>query len=224
MPYWFAASKSVRWDGGNEFVKPWKTCLSCHHDYQNELAVDIATEFLLFVRGKYPHDEGKQLESLYLKLCALDSMIELQPVQKREAGVTANVLLSLVDRMKREVSPLSKRYSQFQANTLGVHGRIALNEGSEESARRAVVHFENQIEVYKAIGDAHGIAIAKSNVAYARSQYEGGKTEEALNTSQELYKSGIARLGDEHYYTIDAGIIYALNFKKLTAGRRQGNF
>ena len=81
----FAASKSVRWDGGNEFVKPWKTCLSCHHDYQNELAVDIATEFLLFVRGKYPHDEGKQLESLYLKLCALDSMIErLQPMQKIE--------------------------------------------------------------------------------------------------------------------------------------------
>ena len=84
-------------------------------------------------------------------------MIELQPVQKREAGVTANVLLSLVDRMKREVSPLSKRYSQFEANTLGVHGRIALKEErTEESARRAVVHFEKQLEVYKAIGDDEG--------------------------------------------------------------------
>jgi hypothetical protein len=210
----FAASKSVRWDGGNEFVKPWKTCLSCHHDYQNELAVDIATEFLSFVRGKYPHDEGKQLESLYLKLCALDYMIELQPVQKREAGVTANELLSLVDRMKRDASPLPRRYSQFEANTLGVHGRIALDEGSEESARRAVVHFENQLEVYKAIGDAHGIAIAKSNVAYAKSKYKGGTNGELMKATREFYELRVAEFGDEHYYTIDAGIIYALRLQE----------
>ena len=34
-------------------------------------------------------------------LIPFDSMlVKLQPVQKREAGVTANVLISLIDRMK----------------------------------------------------------------------------------------------------------------------------
>jgi hypothetical protein len=62
----------------------------------------------------------------------------LQPVQKRELGVTANVLLSLVDRIMKEISPpLPRRYSQMKAEAYNVNGRIALDEGSEESARRA---------------------------------------------------------------------------------------
>jgi len=54
-----------------------------------------------------------KVEALHLKLCALDSMFDvLQPVQKRELGVTANVLLSLIDRIMKEISPpLPRRYS-----------------------------------------------------------------------------------------------------------------
>ena len=46
--------------------------------------------------------------------------------------VTANVLLSLIDRMKGDASPLSIRYSDFESYAYGVHmvhGRIALEEG-----------------------------------------------------------------------------------------------
>jgi hypothetical protein len=92
----------------------------------------------------------------------------LQPVQKTEAGVTANVLLSFIDRM-REVSPLPERYSQFEAEAYHTHGHIALAEGTEESARRAVTHFENQLEVNEAIGDTVRIATAKINIAVAKS-------------------------------------------------------
>jgi hypothetical protein len=96
-----------------------------------------------------------QVEALHLKLCALLKMFErLQPVHKREAGVTANVLLSLIDRIKGDVSSLSRRYSKFQADAYNIHGRIALDEGTVESARRAVAHFEHQLEVNEAIGDA----------------------------------------------------------------------
>jgi hypothetical protein len=63
----------------------------------------------------------------------------LQPVQKKEAGVTANVLISLIDRMKND-TPLTKCYSEFEAFAYSILGRIALNEGTEESARRAVAH------------------------------------------------------------------------------------
>jgi hypothetical protein len=66
-----------------------------------------------------------QVESLYLKLRVLNSMFErLQPVQKREAGVTANVLLSLIDRMKND-APLTRRYSQFESTAYYTHGGIA---------------------------------------------------------------------------------------------------
>ena len=166
-------SKQARVDM-NEFINPWIACPSCHQYYQNELAINIASKFVSFVRRQYPHDTPLQVEALDVKLYAFDSMFgRLQPVQKKEVGVTANVLLSLIDRMKID-APLPRRYSQFEADAYNVHGRIALDEGTEESARRAVVHFEKYLEVCKAIGDTDGIAAAKGNRAIAKSKYEGG--------------------------------------------------
>lgn len=55
----------------------------------------------------------------------------LEIVEKREAGVTANVLLSLIDQMKNE-APLPSRYSDFQAFAYNTLGCIALVEGTEE--------------------------------------------------------------------------------------------
>ena len=75
--------------------------------------------------------------------------------------------------MKNE-SPLPRRYSQMEADTHNAHGRIALIEGTEESARRALTHFENALEVHETIGDVEGIATAKANIAIAKSKYEGG--------------------------------------------------
>jgi hypothetical protein len=160
------------------------------------------------------------VEALYLKLFALMKMIKrLTAMQKREAGVTANVLLSLIDRMKNEVSPLPMRYSGFEADAYNVHGCIALAEGTEESARRAVVHFENQLKVFEAIGYTDGIVTAKSNIAIAKSKYEvGNNNEELLNASRKLYELRIAKLGEESEYTIEVGRIYAIDLRKANRG------
>jgi hypothetical protein len=217
----YAETKSMQArDDMHEFVKPWETCPGCHQDYQNEFAVDIATEFVSFVRRQYSDDTQRQVEALGIKLYALDSMFKrLHPVQKREAGVTANVLLSLIDRMKGDASPLTMRYSQMEAYAYHTHGRIALKEGTKESARRAVTHFENQLEVYNAIGDADGIAAAKSNIAVARSKYEGGtNNEEVLKASQELCELRIAEYGEENEYTIKSGKIYARRLQNANRG------
>jgi hypothetical protein len=219
----FAATKSKGWDGRlmKDFREPWITCPSCHQYYQNELAVDIANKFVSFVRGQYPRDTQKQVESLDVKLCAFDSMFKrLQPVQKRELGVTANVMLSLIDRMKGDVSSLPMRYSQMEADAYTTHGQIALAEGTKESARRAVTHFEKSLQVFEAIGAANGIACVKDSIAVAKSMYKGGNNnEEVLKASQELYELRIAELGEEHYYTIDAGKTYAQRLQK--ANRRE---
>jgi hypothetical protein len=140
------------------------------------------------------------VEALYMKHFDLMGMLDrLQPVQKTEAGVTANVMLSFIDRMKGGVSPLPRRYSEFEADAYNVHGRIALNEGSEESARRAVVHFEKCLEVSKVIDDADGIAHAKRSIAVAKSKYEGGNRNEEVKS-------------------------LPLNYRKPTVGWRRGHY
>jgi hypothetical protein len=165
----YAATKSKQVNEMNEFVNPWRDCPSCHQEYQNELAVDIMNNFVSFVRRQYPDDTKRQVESIHLKLRALMDMLDrLQPVQKREAGVTANVMISLIDRMKGDASPLPIRYSLIESTAYNTHGQIALNEGTEEGARRAVVHFEKSLQVFEAIGFLDGIATAKSNIALAK--------------------------------------------------------
>jgi hypothetical protein len=217
----YAAAKSKQAIEMNKFVNPWKVCPSCHQNYQNEFRIDIASKFVSFVRKQYPRDTRRQVESLYVKLRALDSMLyRLQPVQKREAGVTANVLLSLIGRMRAERSPLPLRYSQFEADAYNTHGRIALDEGTEESAKRAVVHFEKFLKVCKAIGNDEGIATAKNNIAIAKSKYEGGNNnEEVMKASQELYEMRVAELGKEDAVTIRAGRNYAIHLQN--ANRRE---
>jgi hypothetical protein len=158
----------------NEFIMPWRVCPGCHQYYQNEHAIDIANRFVSFVRRQYPDNTQSQVEALDVKLRALNSMFgRLQPRQKRELGVTANVLLSLIDRMKGDAS-LTRRYSHCEADAYHTHGYIALAEGTEESARRAVVHFEDELQVCKAIGDDEGIATAKISIATTKSKYDDG--------------------------------------------------
>jgi hypothetical protein len=204
----------------NEFVKPWAICPNCLQGYQNELAIEVATKFVSFVRRQYPSDTQRQVESLNLKLRALMSTFgKLQPLQKREAVVTTNVLLSLIERRKTEIIPLpSVRYYQFEASAYGSLGRIALDEGTEESARRAVAHFQKSLEVYEAIRCVEGIAAAMNNIAHAKSKYEAGNKEEVLKTSQELYELRVATHGVEEELTIYAGRNYAIDLHTANRG------
>jgi hypothetical protein len=128
-------------------------------------------------------------------------------------------MLSLIDRMRANVSPLPKRYSKFEAEAYHTHGRIALDEGTEESARRAVTHFEKNLKVYEAIGNAEDIAIAKRSIAIAKSKYQGGNNdEELLKASQELYELRIAELGEGNENTIRTGKNYAIDLRKANRG------
>ena len=49
-----------------------------------------------------------------MMLCAFDSILNmLKPIQKRESGITADVLISLIDQMKNE-TPLTRPYSKLK--------------------------------------------------------------------------------------------------------------
>jgi hypothetical protein len=142
----------------------------------------------------------------------------LQPVYQREAGDTANVLLSLIDRMKTETSPLPMRYSRCEANAYHVLGRIAYDEGTEESARRAVLLFESQLELNASIGYDEGVANAKTSIAIAKSRYEGGNNEEVLKANKEFYELRVTKNGEGNEYSILAGKKYAVCLQTANHG------
>ena len=106
----------------------------------------------------------------------------------------------------------------FEAEAYNVHGRIALAEGTKESARRAVVHFEKYLKVNEANCFAGGVSTAKSNIALAKSKYDSCNNDELLKASQELYELRVAQSGENNGYTIDAGKIYALRLRNANRG------
>jgi hypothetical protein len=124
-----------------------------------------------------------------------------------EVGVTANEILSLIYQMKGGLSLQPMRYSKFEAYKYNIHGHIAINEGTEESARRAVAYFEKCLAVNKKIGNGQGVATTKSNIADAISMYEGGNdNKELLTASQQLYltrSSSRAKLADDDVISIE---------------------
>ena len=123
----YAAAKSMQTVEMTEFVQPWETCPGCHPILLERARSRYCVRVCLVRSKAVSQHTKKQVEALLLKLCAFDSILErLTPVQMREAGVTANVLLSLIDRMKRDTSPIQMRFSHLKADAHGVHGRIAL--------------------------------------------------------------------------------------------------
>ena len=216
----YAAAKSEQSRDMIELIEPWIICPQCLQKYQNDLRIDIASKFVSFVRRKYPDDAQMQVEALYQRLFALQSMLSaLQPVQKREAGVTANVLLSLIERMKNDEPPLQTRYYQFEANAYRLQGQIAIDEGTVESAKRALTHFEKQLKMYEAIGDVENAADARYNIAQTKSKCGSGNSEEdRLKTSQKLYEMRVAEHGEKNDYTIRAGGLYAIELVNAFRG------
>jgi hypothetical protein len=195
-------------------VKPWKECPNCHQEYKNDLRLDIANAFASFVRRQYPENTPLQVDALYLKLYHLMSEFEYIQllVQKREASVTASVILSLIDRMKKVTPRLSTRYSRFEASACSALGYIAFEEGTEESARRAVVYFEKAQKLFGAIGDFDGVTNAKLNLARVKSlQHKGGSTdEELIQVFQDSYALRVTLCGEQHELSIHAGTNYAI--------------
>jgi hypothetical protein len=62
----YAETRSIQASEMYELVQPWRACPSCNQVYQNELAIDIASKFVSFVRRKYPRNTQKQVEAIDL--------------------------------------------------------------------------------------------------------------------------------------------------------------
>jgi hypothetical protein len=121
-----------------------------------------------------PRDTQRQVEALALKLDALDVY-----AQTREAEVTANVILSLIERMKSD-APLPKHCAQSEANAYAVLSSIALTKGTKESVVVGVAYIDKARAVLEAINDAEGASDAIKGLALVKSMFEGDNSESLL--------------------------------------------
>ena len=88
----YAKQRSEQWskeeDPDYDLDEAWQTCPNCKQDYQNELAVELATEFVSFAEKKAPDDQEVQLKALKNKLIALD----LESKHKEEAMLRFQIM------------------------------------------------------------------------------------------------------------------------------------
>ena len=220
----YAKQKAQQWDGFdvNDFVDPWRGCPGCKQRYQNELAIDLAEQFVSFVEEKHPQ---KHLDALLMKLFALlqGGPDRLRPQQKKEANQVASKMLSIIERMKvAEPPPLPKdTLCFFEARVYTCLGDIAVGEGTKESAKTASGYYEKCRDICDQIGDAEGVTFAESNIAQTKYMCEGmsiENNEETLKKQQTLHKHLLEKCGQENIETTTTGLNLAVCLKHAHHG------
>ena len=128
----YAVQKTNQWDGRDliKFVEPCRICPSCHQNYQNKVALDLATAFLAFVTGKYSHYQWMYLDALSQKLAVLQSIIfHLMLEQKEEINYTASTMLTIIRQVKNGKPFTDKRIRYHeQMLTMNLATILSLNE------------------------------------------------------------------------------------------------
>ena len=124
----------------NSFRRAWEICLCCNQTYVNELALDLATEFVMFVKSEMPNNDlVRNMEAMVYKLETLQhSVAFLTPKQRNMARQLGGNILKVTTQIKARVSnTFHQRALLGEAVTHNALGRILLSENTKESARLA---------------------------------------------------------------------------------------
>lgn len=190
------------------FTEPWSFCPTCKQRYCNELALYLATTFVALAEEEYPNNELYLLGSLNVKIQLL-----LDPRNRNEVEQIANRMLAIIAQVQTESTtnstPLLALGAQaYEARVYSYLGELSCGEGTKESARIALEHYEKCRGIWEALGDADGVTLAESRVAYAKVKLEGRNeqnTKEDLEKSKTTYNHFLQKYGQDNHETIVAG-------------------
>jgi len=185
----------------DDFFKPWDICPNCKQRYRNKIAIDLATAFLAFTQSNYPEHKSIHLKALNMKLDALAKSGQLEDTKK-----VANKILSIVRRLKMNHSSLPKRDLYVEARAHDQLGIIHLNEGTKESAKSGMKHFEICRDILKSAGNNYGVAATEAKLAQLGVSNNEVTEEEKMEKFREAYKQALEHKGEESYHTIHVGI------------------
>jgi len=192
--------------------KIWKECPCCNQRYQKELRVDLATAFVSYVEGQHPDDQGMLVTALNEKLMSLERMAKKNrctPQTRQEARDTANKMLSTFEQMKNEEDPLPNRVQHIEPKVYGCLGRIALEEGTKDSLKEALSHYEKSRDLCLVLGLTNEVALAEYNISVAKEECEGVSSmsiEKKVEQLQEVYDMRLKKHGEGSTSTLNAGL------------------
>lgn len=216
----FAIQKTRQWvneeDPDFPLTAPWAVCPKCKRLYQNELALDLASEFVSLAEEKY--EQLLQLEALELKLIVLMGIITRRPHLMQtplmyEVKEVAIKIFSMIDLMKAENTSPTNYILQIEAHAYNQLGHIALREGTTDGVRRAMGYFEKGRDIFNSIDDAEQAADAERNLALAMSEYEGQHTSEAR-----ILFTKLAAVRQENMATVYEGVNLGIELKDAHCG------
>lgn len=172
----YAKRKSDQWDGWGpeKFAEQWHKCPNCKQDYQNELSVELVSEFASFVAERYPDDQVKTITVLDRKLFCLLDLARQQPVKREEAKQIANKILSIIEQVKNAdptrllVAP--EWIVRSEAGTYNLLGSFAMMEGimegTTEGEKIAIEYFEKCQEIFNQPGVS--VSVRNTNWSFGR--------------------------------------------------------
>ena len=213
----YAKHKTKQWDGRDfhelTLARIWEECLNCKQWYQNELRVELTTEFLSFVKTNYSDDQRMNITALYRKLVSLTHMVNDQrctPQAIQEAKSTSNKILSIIEMMKAEECALLKQDKYIEPFTYNCLGIIAIKEGTKDSLKEAVSHNEKFRDLSILLGLIDDVAVAEYNISVAKGKCgEGISIEKKVEQSQKLYDMRLRKHGEGAIKTLIDGTIFA---------------
>ena len=219
----YAKQKTREWGDGEDvdFEERWHCCPNCKQGYQNELYLELATEFVTFAQEEYPDEQETQLTSLSFKLDALHSVsdrLQLKQVKKAAKHV-ANKLLSIIRRIKREDFSRLQEMQEMEAEVYNCLGGIAFEEGTKEGAKEAMEYYEKSRDMSRAAGWTEGLLTAESNLLNTKFEYKenneeedwGTLEEEKLKLSRKRFEHCVKEHGEEDMVTTEAGVNLAID-------------
>ena len=156
------------------------------------LALDLANEVVPFVEGKNIPSQQKTAP------CTPDQAYSSysiptdhrQTKQAEDAKEIANKIISVSEQMKAIDPTLPRHIQQIVADAYSHLGSISFLSG-KEGAKSAVENYEKARVISDLIDDAEGVLTAESNIAMAKSEYEGRNGEDELKRCRSLYEHDV---------------------------------
>ena len=176
---------------------------------------------MAFVGRRYSRNTHTYVYLIALNVNCINHVNSKGRYGQYQAKQIAEEMLSIVKQyLNKSENRVKKDILTFGVSAMEILGNIALKEGTEESVKQAVKHFEMALHLISTFSlnghyDTSGI---KNIMAVAKSRYEKVNPEEKLIHARELYENRVKKYGQEDINTIRSGIVLARSLKYTRHG------
>ena len=194
---------------------PWETCPTCLQDYTNDLAIDLAKEYVAFGEQKYARSIPTVVLHAYVLL--LESLTckhsDRSPAQYAEARKIANTIIS---KAKRVASTAARGYEAFAYEILGC---MLYEQRRKEDLDELVGYLEKSLEIRNKIGDHERAMQLKETIAMAKAKLGSKDDAQAvLKHLEQIYECAVKKEGESSNSALMHSIEFAGELNRQNYG------